>query len=122
MIGQAADVGLVVGRRRTPGREVEAGRYSSWNRMSTEMTTSRRQRLHSRLSAVRSSAVARIRGWSAPTGRAGDRLGKLQLVAKVDSGVGDIEDAFRAGLVGEEPGDVPGKGGVEGAARGHRVE
>ena len=52
----------------------------------------------------------------------GDRLGQPQVVAQVDPGVVDVEDAIGAGFVGQQAGDVPGERRVVRPARGHRVE
>ena len=88
VVGQAGDVGLVVGRTGRPVAMSSEGRNSSWSRSSTGRTTSRRQRLHSRSSAVVRSAVGEDPAVRAEQADAAlDRGRQAQVLAEVDRDV-----------------------------------
>ena len=51
-----------------------------------------------------------------------DRLRQPKVVTQIDPGVLDVEDPIGAGIVGEQPRDVPGERRLVRSARGHRPE
>ncbi len=91
--------------------------------MSTGRITWRRQRLHSRSSAVRRSAVARIPRL-VRTNRTRPAIDSASRRSSPRSIRASATSRMRSapGPSVEQAGDVPGKGGLERPARGHRVE
>ena len=114
VVGQAGDVRFVVGRQRSPGRQVERGQV-----FLLDPDVDRVGDVAQAAAALEGEGRRQAGGREdAPVGAqepdaAGDRCGEREVVAEVDPDVVDGLDPVGAGVVGEQSRDVPGERAVD---------